>query len=848
MQLSSRYLLLFSFLFGSISIFYIIVILILQITWVQLIQDWTFILTIISYLFAIEEFHKWVKNGKRSEMSDIVAIFFFFFLIFFFSKDILTSLMGAFSIYLWIGIFELKEYPVLNKILIISLVTYNIIFITGIISFNLDDPIYVNTSFAFSFWIILILGFILFGRKYLIVWRFLSPEYLTLFIYIIAWLAIVLINQYTPFNLITTSPFSSNNFKFIDLFLNIYFALIFVNWLIYFISGPILDKLLGIEKAENSTLIKIVNEVKSKIGIKSKVKIGFGKYPILNAMAYGSFFDKRIAIIAEDLNEIPEDELKGIVAHELAHTKGKHTLILTIITSGDLLVRMLLGIPATYYDYTFGNPPIPLFLFILLNLCIYVILFIFVRILEGRADLKTKISGYGNELVKALYNLESYYASGREIGLNTMLLCDEKISKNNQLLDYLNTASYLNHSMIKPSKASLLGTFLNSHPPSYFRIAAILSNELKPTKEAILPFICLKKSKQRKYAKIFEDSRQAFKIIANEKFKELFQIEDVSLLLNDLKRKETYKYDINKDFLFTNNITNKRIFGHINEIEFLDDVSDSDQFNVTNLKTHELESLKSSLYSRTQIDLNEKYYLQKNSPLILKDIAFDDKMENGNYVFFDQNNHQIDKSILKTKLPYSEAFLANLEKKVIFFKYKGKLDVQECVEVSKATNLEEYELILSNFNNINKREKELRKYTLKELIIRPRRIFLPISKNISFRNSEASVINWLKKNQLLIYLYLKKPVNNLEIGYIQRLTMDLNDLKKKSKTDENKNENSIVLKNIFREEVEIPYNKIESIGFEYSSALIQIRSATSISSRLGYKILKKFKPEKIIIT
>ncbi|MHA2340153.1 MAG: hypothetical protein ACXACX_22865, partial [Candidatus Hodarchaeales archaeon] len=71
----------------------------MQITWLQLIQDWTFILTFISYLLTTEEFYKWVKNGKRSEMSDIVAIFFFFFLIFFFSKDILTSVMGAFSIY-----------------------------------------------------------------------------------------------------------------------------------------------------------------------------------------------------------------------------------------------------------------------------------------------------------------------------------------------------------------------------------------------------------------------------------------------------------------------------------------------------------------------------------------------------------------------------------------------------------------------------------------------------------------------------------------------------------------------------------------------------------------------------
>ena len=428
MKLTTRYALFFIYICGSLSLFYLFTILLVQIPWVQLLTDWSFILTLLLYVLTIEEFYQWVKNGKRSEMSDIVAILFFFFVIFFFSKDFLTSLMGAFSIYLWIGIFELRDYPVLNKVLIISLVTYNVIFIAGIFSFYLDNPKIINTSFAFSFWIILIMGFILFGRKYLVVWRFLSPEYLMLFIYIIAWLAVVVVNQYTPLNLITTNPFNSNEFKILDFFLNIYFILILVNWLVYFTSGPILDKLLGIKTAKDEKLIEIVEKVKGKLGISGRVKVGFGKYPILNAMAYGSVFDKRIAIIANEINEIPEDELKGIVAHELAHTKGKHTLILTLITTSDLIVRMFLGIPATYYDYTFGDPSIPLFVFILLNLLIYFFLFIFVRILEGKADLRTKKIGYANELAKALYNLESFYASGREIGFNTMLLCDEKIA------------------------------------------------------------------------------------------------------------------------------------------------------------------------------------------------------------------------------------------------------------------------------------------------------------------------------------------------------------------------------------------------------------------------------------
>ncbi|MFW9822644.1 MAG: M48 family metalloprotease [Candidatus Thorarchaeota archaeon] len=844
MKLQTRYFLFFIYILCSAVIFFILGFLLSQLNWVQLIQDWTFIISVVFYILSIEEFYQWARNGKRSELSDIVAILFFFFIILFISKDFLTSLMGAFSIYLWIGVFELKDYPVLNKILIISLVTYNIIFIAGIFSFYLGNPFFINTSFAFSFWIILIMGFILFGRKYIIVWRFLSPEYLTLFLYIIAWLAVVFVNQYTPFNLITSNPFTSVNFRISDIFLNVYFILILVNWMIYLISGMILDKLLGIKKLENPRLIELVNEVKTKIGISSKVKVGFGKYPILNAMAYGSFFDKRIAIIAEDISQIPEDELKGIVAHELAHTKGKHTLYLTIITTIDLIIRMLLGIPATFYDYTFGTPQLPLLYFIILNLSIYMILFIFVRILEGRADLKAKRSGYGHELVKALYNLESFYSSGREIGFNTMLLCEEKISKDNQLLDYMNTASYLNRSMIKPSKTSLLGNFLNSHPPSYIRIAAILSNELRPIKEALLPFICLKKSKQKKYAKIFDKSRQIFQDIANQKFKEFFQINNISILLNTLKRKELYKYDINKDYIFINKITDDIKFGNVIDIHFLDNIADSDQLIVSNLITQEKEYLNSSLYSRIQIDLGEKYYLNGKDPVILKEIDLSDKENDAKYVFKDMNNQLIRKSILKTKLPKSAALLEALENEVIFFKQKAKLRILSCFKVSSANNLQDYRFV---FSVISKPDKNPLKYKLHDLIIKPRRMFLSISKSYHFRKSELKVINWLKQNEIFITLYLKKPVNNTEHGYIQEIDVSLKE-SKKSKNGEIKDKDSLTIKNIFGKKEDITYTQIESIAFEYKSALIQLKSGTSLSSRLGYKILKRIKPEEIIIT
>ena len=814
--------------------------------WLELISDWSFLLTIILYLLTIEEFYQWVRNNKRSEMSDIVAIGFFFFLIFFFTKDFLTSLMGAFSIYLWIGIFELREYPILNKILIISLVTYNIIFIAGLFSFYLNNPKIFETAFAFSFWIILIMGFILFGRKYLIVWRFMSPEYLTLFLYIIAWLAIVVINQYTPLNFISNKPLIFGQFNILDFFMNIYIILIGVNWLIYFVSGILLDKMLGIKRIKDNEILDKVKKVKEKIGIKGKVKVGYGKYPILNAMAYGSFFDKRIAIIAEDLNQIPSDELNGILAHELAHTKGKHTFILTCITTGDLIIRMILGIPATMYDYTFGNPQIPMIIFIFLNLAIYILLFIFVRILEGRADLKAKKAGYANELSKALYNLESFYATGREIGFNTMLLCDEKITRDNQLLDYMNTAIYLNHSMIKPSRISLIGSFINSHPPSYYRIAALLGDELKPNKEAILPFICLKKSSQKNYAKKFEEARQKFKIIANEKFKQSFQVKDISLLMQSLRKKEVYKLDLTKNFIFRNRITDEIIIGKLNDIHFLDDICEGVQFIITNLKNNQKETLNTAIYTHSQIEFNETYFFQKNTPLTLVDIDIKQKntvIENS-YIFLDKENNKILKPILKTKLPNSLALLKNFKEQDIFLKNRGELNISRCVNVLEANELSEYELIFSNSDTSEKQEQKLLVYNLDKLIIRPKTINLTIHKDRRFQKSENQIIEWLINKDLLTYLYLKKPVNNLEIGYILEIKKNL----KNSKKDGDSNKETLIIKNIFDKTIEIPYDIVELIMFEYNSAMIQVKSETSFTSRLGYKIMKKFKPKRIVMT
>jgi len=88
-------------------------------------------------------------------------------------------------------------------------------------------------------------------------------------------------------------------------------------------------------------------------------------------------------------------------------------------------------------------------------------------------------------------------------------------------------------------------------------------------------------------------------------------------------------------------------------------------------------------------------------------------------------------------------------------------------------------------------------------------------------------------------------VNNLEIGYIQDVKINIEDLKKKSNKGKNEKRNYLSMKNIFAEAIKIPYHSLEVLSFQYNTALIQKKSETSIFSKLGYLIVRKFKPEKI---
>ncbi len=314
--------------------------------------------------------------------------------------------------------------------------------------------------------------------------------------------------------------------------------------------------------------------------------------------------------------------------------------------------------------------------------------------------------------------------------------------------------------------------------------------------------------------------------------------------MQKINRKDFYQFDLQRDYIYRNLTNDEIILGKLIDVDFTDDITNPDNFNIIDLKTNQKIALDSSLYSSTLFNLNDLYYFKNNGPLNLTDIELNDENKEGFYIFRDKNEKKIKKPLPKTKLPNSVSFIKNLKDFEIFLKTKGELRIFMCLDVIPSTDLANYQLEISDIQN----HEEKLNLTLSELIIRPKQIYFSISKSLNFRESEINLMKWLSKRDLQVYLYLKKPVNNLEIGYIQKININFKNNMKQSSKDGDFNNISILFRNIFGNNIEIPYKKIEMISFKYNTGLFQLKSETSLSSRLGFKILKKFKPERIIIS
>ena len=900
MKKANRYTLVLTFLLSALFlILYLILQGFLKIT--EYLGDWFFYVTLgVSFLLLNEGFN-WAKNGRRSEMADFVYIAFFFVVVYLFTRDIFNSFIGAFSIYLLIGIAELKDYQVINKLLYISVITYNFIFFMGLVTFYTDNPIYRDTAYSFSFWLILILGFAFFGRKYIVIWRFMSTQYLILALYLIAWVAVFTITRDTPYNLYSY----------------IYEILIVTNLIVYFITGPVIDKMLALKPVDDPNLREIIREVAPKFGFKPEsIKIRFGQYPIINAMAYGSIFDKHMGIIAPSLDKIPKDEMKGIVAHELSHHKGKHTLTLTLISCFEIFIRKLLKWPVSTYDYIFNpDQPFSMFWFIVINIVLAIFIYIFVRDLEARADLGTRNAGYAYELAKGLYNLESFYSYGREVGLNTMLLCDEKITEYNRKQDYFSTANYINTFLVKPSNMGLLSNLLNSHPPSYHRIYAILDEQsISPMKESVLPFVLMKEKKKQEFAKKTKDVRAKFIEIAQTKFYEEFSLKYIASYLKELKLIDQSSHKIGDLFVLKSNITGGLKFGKLLNMKYSEAIGTYLLYEMVEVDKSGLSKnggidsgnnaetllIDPAEYTMTRIKLGAHYLIENEGVFELvscdvesdvpskkdekkrkkwkkeqkkkKEGELDPYPPTGEYLFKCKDKI-IRKPIKYFKMPLPISEFKEYVGKQVFLQSKGTL---------KRYLLQQIEI--GEYNAKNKRldisfslqdeAGNIKQLKTPQVLIRPHHFAIQLHKDAELFQYEQQILEFIISNRIITDLFLKKPVNNRESGYIKKIIANYveneqrsNAESKNSKSDsngrtiqsnnheskmpnnkENKDWNlssAIEFENLFGNVMTIPYKQIEFISFENDSLLFIDLSEISFTTILGYKISKKIDPSKI---
>ena len=817
MQSKSRLLLFWTLLAITIGIFGILITFQI-ISWQYVMSTWPFWLFMGALIWSFSELWNWVKVGKREEMADfavLILLGIFFYLL---TNDFFTAILGAFGVYLFVGIIELKEYAVLNKLGLITAIVYNVIFIMGLVDWFVKDPSFSwrDSAFSFSFWLILILGFAFFGRKYLIVWRFMSPQYLTLGLYLIAWLAVVYFAR-----------IFSLDFNQI-----IYEVLIFTNFIVYFVSGPLLGKIMGIKPVQDNELNKMVMEVATQMGIKGRIKVGVGQYPIINAMAYGAFFDKRMGIICEDWRAIPRNELQGIVAHELAHLKGNHTLILALITTLDLVIRKITMIPATIYDYTF-NPGLserfPMFYFIILNIVIFAFLYIFVRILEGKADRAVRDVGWGEDLARALFNLEGFYAHGREVGLNTMLLCDEKNLPENQELDYFETAQYLSNYLIRPSRTSLLSNLLNSHPPSAIRIASMYDRSFSAWMESLMTFNLLRSRKRERFAREMQRARIQFEQQATNQFLHMFHETTLKDFCNRIASKEDYDRFLGNPHLMVNKIDGTCIFGTINDVKWQENVGMPTIFIIQEPGGH-LKEVPAGLYDFYPVLIGGHYDLRKIGSAKLTSIHISTDLKEVTFKFHLKGGAEKIIPRKAIKLPTPLEYLDKLSGNLIFLKRQGTLYPYACQKVEGGASYRDYLFIVTPCG-----QDKVETWKAEDMIVVPHRASFAIHKDKAIWQDQIQLLRVLNEFKCRITINLKKPVNNVERGIITEI------IPKSGEFGE-----CIRFTNIFQKSKEIPVKEIDYIFF-VSAKIATFEPVQNISyaNKILHKLIQWKHPQRL---
>jgi len=448
------------------------------------------IISIILSIVFLLELRKYLKYRAYPDLLELSGIGVMATALFTLTNDVLLSgLAGILGIML-IGTFEVRENPIWLRMMGTFTISYGFFFlmvVTGFITStaipSLGDSILnflVNTGFSSNIdiqqffvgigynliiYVMVFTALLVFGRKFIVVTRFISPQMTYLVLYMVA---IFLLSQLQLPQIIK------------------YPAIFVVNLLIYLFSGPLLTFLYAIKPLDDPRVDTIIKDVQEKVPTPIR-KIGIVKAPILNAFAFGPWFDQRIAYIASDLDQFTDEEIRGITAHELAHVQKKHTMILLGVVALELIIKLIIDAPASYWEFVFLGKQswnfVSLWLF---NIILFPILLTFVKILEGQADKITREKGYGLELAESLFRLEGfYYGIAGEIGFNTQLMTGKSRSKDEEIRFMGDQAYYLYHNLA-PSRMTCMMNLIASHPLTSIRIAMQIDKSIGAIKAGLM--------------------------------------------------------------------------------------------------------------------------------------------------------------------------------------------------------------------------------------------------------------------------------------------------------------------------------------------------------------------------
>jgi Zn-dependent protease with chaperone function len=411
------------------------------------------------------------------------------------------------------------------------------------------------------------------------------------------------------------------------------------------------------DRKQHDRILKLVEEVRQKLRIRTKIRVGKVKAPILNAFAFGAFFDKRIAFMSRNLSDLTDDDVKGIAGHELAHASRIHTFWLLIISIITFAITKAINFPATAFDYIF-NPDVGLdFLwYYLYNIAILAFSYIFVRFLEGRADKLTLQAGYGKSLAKSLVRLDGFYQGiASEMGLSVYLLTDKEQTKAEKIRFLGDSGRNMYRNYIKPNVSENVVNLIASHPKTAYRVVALTEQEkLKPFKAAMLPFLLSIPFVRRRFIKELQGLRKKVAPVIDETFNDSYPKTGVQNYDHLSHLSYQFEYLKGKDVIAISKADKKDFkIGTVKSIDITNVITSPVILEVKT--TDGLEKIPLSDYDFSEIAINQKQVFRNGKIGIIQDFITDNERFSFNVKFIDNGSENIKKlSVPGIPLSYFE--------------------------------------------------------------------------------------------------------------------------------------------------------------------------------------------------